>query len=371
MIAKKKIFFWIFILSFFYCELKISNIALAANAVVNKKQVQNIALNKKNINKKNTNKKTTNQNTPKNLNVKKKPINIAIRKNISYDNFEKSPTVYKLNSFSALAIDASTGKVLFSENPFEKCYPASLTKLMTLYIMFEKLKNNQLKMNSLIPFSRYASSKPKSKLGVAHGDRITVNEAIDALIVLSANDVAVAFAEKIAGSEARFAQVMNQKARQLNMNSTNFGNASGLFHPQQKTTAVDMLKLALAIKKDFPEYYYRFSKTSFAFRGRVIGGHNNITKYYPGAEGLKTGFINASGFNIVSSASRNNSTVFAAVLGGDTRQQRDQYMRNLLDQSFHKIETSNLKNNFFNSRKYTYLISENSSKKNIKSFKNL
>lgn len=243
----------------------------------------------------------------------------------------------------AMAIDAKTGKILFSKKAHERCYPASLTKLMTLYILFDYLDKNKLTLNDKIVFSRYASSKPRTKLDVAPGDAITVRQAISALIVLSANDVAVAVGENIAGSEVKFVSLMNKKAKELKLFNTQFHNPSGLFHPQQRSTAADMIRLAISLKHNFPQYYKYFSETSFNFRGRTITGHNKVTKNYPGAEGLKTGYISQSGFNIVSSASKDKKTVFAAVLGGKTSQERDVLMFKLLDASFSKLE----KNRFY------------------------
>jgi D-alanyl-D-alanine carboxypeptidase len=238
--------------------------------------------------------------------------------------------------FAVLAVDANTGEILFSKNAHEARYPASLTKLMTLYMIFDLLDRDRLSLNDKIRFSRNAASKPRSKLGVQAGDYITLKEAINALIVLSANDVAAAVAEHISGSEIEFAKMMTRKARFLKMYKTNFYNPSGLFHPSQKTTAADMIKLGIALKQNFPQYYKYFSKTSFNFRGREINGHNRITANYPGAEGLKTGYISQSGFNLISSASRDQKTVFATVLGGKTSRERDAYMEKLLDASFTK-----------------------------------
>jgi D-alanyl-D-alanine carboxypeptidase len=214
---------------------------------------------------------------------------------------------------------------------------------MTLYILFEKLDKNSISLNSKIVFSKYASSKPASKLGVQSNDSITVKEAIDAVIVLSANDVATALGEYLGGSEATFSRMMNLKAQKLKMYNTHFSNASGLFHPAQHTTAADIVRLGIALRNDFPQYYKYFTKTSFNFRGRTIQGHNSITKNYAGAEGLKTGYISQSGYNLVSSASRDKKTVFATVLGGKTASERDLYMRKLLDASFSKIDKNKVR----------------------------
>jgi D-alanyl-D-alanine carboxypeptidase len=262
---------------------------------------------------------------------------------------EYSPSNYKLNNFCFLAIDGRSGDVLFAKNPNEKCYPASLTKLMTLYILFENLAKKNLKMNSRIYFSKLACAKQKKNLNLTPGDSISVFEAIQAMIVISANDVAAAFAEKISGSEENFSKLMTLKAKELGMNSTKFGNASGLFHPIQQTTAIDLLRLSIAIKRDFPQYYHFFSQTNFSFRGKTLSTHNRVTRNYPGANGFKTGFTHASGFNIVSSATRNGRDVLAVVIGADTAPRRDAYMMNLLDQSFSKLNSLNfLKKNRYN-----------------------
>ena len=247
-----------------------------------------------------------------------------------------NPISNTTNNFSVLAVDANTGEILFAKNAHESRYPASLTKLMTLYMIFDRLDKNRLSLDEKIRFSKNASSKPRSKLGVQSGDSITVREAIDALIVLSANDVASAVAEHIAGSELEFGRMMTKKAKILKMYKTNFYNPSGLFHPAQKTTASDMIKLGISLRQNFPQYYKYFSKTNFNFRGREINGHNRITANYPGAEGLKTGYISQSGYNLISSASREEKTIFAAVLGGKTSRERDAYMEKLLNASFSK-----------------------------------
>jgi D-alanyl-D-alanine carboxypeptidase len=257
-----------------------------------------------------------------------KPIHAVVKKPVTTQN--------QVSNFAVLAVDANTGEILFAKNAHESRYPASLTKLMTLYVVFDLLDRDRLSLNDKIRFSKNASEKPRSKLGVQAGDSITVKEAINALIVLSANDVAAAVAEHVAGSEVEFGKLMTRKAKALKMYKTNFYNPSGLFHPEQKTTASDMIKLGIALKQNFPQYYKYFSKTSFNFRGRDINGHNRITANYPGAEGLKTGYISQSGFNLISSASRDQKTIFAAVLGGKTSRERDVYMEKLLDASFTK-----------------------------------
>ncbi len=235
---------------------------------------------------------------------------------------------------SSLIIDGKTGKVLHSSNARKEIYPASLTKVATLYLLFEALESGKIKINQSFKVSKYAASATPIKLGLKAGDSITVKDAILALIVRSANDVARVVAEGIAGSEDEFAKLMTARAKSLGMNHTNFTNASGLHNPNQKSTAVDLAKLTVAIKKDFPQYYSFFSKTSFCYRGKDIKGHNKLTANYPGAEGLKTGFVNASGCNLITTATRGNKHLIGVVTGGRTAAARDQKMISLLDSYF-------------------------------------
>jgi D-alanyl-D-alanine carboxypeptidase len=251
--------------------------------------------------------------------------------------------VQNAKSLAVFAVDADTGKILFAQKAHEKRYPASLTKLMTLYIIFDKLDSGEISMNNKIRVSKYAAAKPRSKLDVAPGTRISFRDAINALIVLSANDIAAAVGEHFAGSEAAFSKMMNSQAKKLHMRDTYFSNASGLFHPAQKTTAADMIKLGMALHDNFPQYYKYFSQTSFNFNGRTITGHNKITANYQGATGLKTGYISQSGFNLISSANRGHKKIFATVLGGKTAGERDMYMRKLLDASFNKLEKNKVR----------------------------
>lgn len=240
---------------------------------------------------------------------------------------------------TSLVIDAKTGKVLEAHNSQIRIYPASIVKLMPLYIMFELIESGKLSLDKKLLVSAKAAKMPPCKLGLRAGDTITVREAINALIIKSANDVAVTVAENIRPSEKAFAHLMNVKAKQLGMKNTYFKNASGLHDPLQQTTARDMAKLAMAIKKNYPKYYPLFSKTSFVFRGDIINGHNHVTKNYRGAEGLKTGFTNPSGYNLVTTASRNGKSLIAVVTGGRSAASRDQKMIRLLDQHFNIVST--------------------------------
>ena len=235
---------------------------------------------------------------------------------------------------TSLIIDGKTGKVLHESDARKQIYPASLTKVATLYLIFEALASGKIKMNQHFKVSSYAANAVPLKLGLKPGDTISVQDIIFGLIIKSANDAARVAAEGIAGSEEKFAKLMTIRARSLGMRHTNFTNASGLHHPDQKTTAVDLAKLAVAIKKDFPQYYPFFSKTSFHYRGREVRGHNKLTANYPGAEGLKTGFVNASGCNLITTATRGDKNLVGVVIGGKTAVARDQKMTKLLDECF-------------------------------------
>nr|WP_253308561.1 D-alanyl-D-alanine carboxypeptidase family protein [Rickettsia endosymbiont of Ceutorhynchus assimilis] len=235
---------------------------------------------------------------------------------------------------TSLVVDAKTGKVLHAQNAQIRIYPASLTKLMTLYLMFEAIETGKLSLNKKLVVSKKAENMAPCKLGLKAGETITVKEAIIALIVKSANDVAVAVAENMKGSEKDFAHLMNVRAHQLGMKDTYFKNASGWHDPLQKTTARDLAKLALALQKNYPSFYPLFSKTSFVFRGNTVYGHNKITQNYQGANGLKTGYHTPAGFNLVTTASRNGKSLIAVVTGRKTAISRDKQMIGLLDQHF-------------------------------------
>ncbi|MGX6959811.1 MAG: D-alanyl-D-alanine carboxypeptidase family protein [Rickettsia endosymbiont of Pentastiridius leporinus] len=235
---------------------------------------------------------------------------------------------------TSLVIDAKSGKVLHAHNSQIRVYPASLTKLMTAYLMFEAIEKGKLSLDKKFLVSAKAAKMPPCKLGLRAGETITVRETINALIIKSANDAAVTAAENMKGSEKAFAHLMNVKAKQLGMKNTYFKNASGWHDPLQQTTARDMAKLTMALKRDYPKFYPLFSKTSFIFRGNVINGHNRVTKNYAGAEGMKTGYTSPAGYNLVTTASRNNKSLIAVVTGGRSAVSRDQKMMSLLDQHF-------------------------------------
>ncbi|MBO0905089.1 D-alanyl-D-alanine carboxypeptidase [Jiella sp. MQZ13P-4] len=232
--------------------------------------------------------------------------------------------------YAGFVIDANNGKVLYQDRADEYRYPASLTKMMTLYLTFEALQSGKIHKNDAMPVSAYASARPPSKLGLRPGSTLTVEEAILSLVTKSANDAAVVLAEYIGGSEAAFARRMTDKAHRLGMSRTEFRNANGLPNADQHTTARDMTTLGIALREHFPEYYDYFSTRSFSFRGRRIGNHNRVLNRYDGVDGIKTGYINASGFNLVTSVHKDGKSVVAAVFGGTSGRSRDDHMVDLL-----------------------------------------
>lgn len=241
---------------------------------------------------------------------------------------------------ASLVLDARTGKILSSENGDTLNYPASLTKMMTLYLTFEALHRGRISWNTKVRFSKNASSKPPTKLWVKPGSSITVREAVLGMIVQSANDAAAAMGEKLAGSESAFAKMMTEKARQLGMSRTVFANASGLPNKRQVTTARDMSTLAVALMKNYPKEYRLFSTASFKFRGKTIRGHNNLMYRYDGMDGIKTGYTNASGFNMVSAVKNGNRRVIGVVLGGRTARSRDAKMAALFKRYLARASSS-------------------------------
>lgn len=237
----------------------------------------------------------------------------------------------------AIVIDAQTGQILSASNPDALTYPASLTKLMTLYLTFQALESGRLRLDTRLPVSAWAASQSPTKLGLRPGDAVSVRSLILGIVTRSANDAAVVLAEGLGGSEPAFAEEMNAEAQRLGMTRTLFRNASGLPNPEQHTTARDMARLALALQRDFPRDYGFFATKEFDFRGTEILGHDHLLNWYPGADGMKTGFIDASGFNIVTSAVRNGHRLIGVVLGGPSWAARDREMAALLDQGFAEL----------------------------------
>ncbi|HKP22766.1 MAG TPA: serine hydrolase [Dongiaceae bacterium] len=235
---------------------------------------------------------------------------------------------------SSIVVDAATGEVLSASNADTSTYPASLTKMMTLYLLFEAMQDGRVKLTDTISFSKYAAGMAATNLNVDGGDRISVETAILALVVRSANDAAAAIAEHLGGSEAGFARLMTNKAQMLGMTRTTFRNANGLPDPKQRTTARDMATLSVALIRDFPQYYGYFKRTSFKYRGVTYRGHNKLLKSFAGYDGIKTGYIRASGFNLASSAERNGRRLVVVVLGGTSPSMRDRKVADLLTSGF-------------------------------------
>ncbi|MEQ1752729.1 MAG: D-alanyl-D-alanine carboxypeptidase [Micropepsaceae bacterium] len=238
---------------------------------------------------------------------------------------------------AAIVIDASSGKVLYERMANETRYPASLTKMMTLYLLFEQLDKGNVSMTTTITATPYAASQDPTRLGLEAGDTLTVEDAIKAIIVRSANDVAVAIAEKLGGTEYQFASRMTAKARELGMMNTSFVNASGLPDENQRSTAFDLMLLSRRLVADFPEFYPYFRLQSFVWGGRSYEGHNNLLKFFDGADGLKTGYTRMSGFNLASSATRQSTRLISVVMGGRTARERDSLTAQLLETEFSKL----------------------------------
>lgn len=238
---------------------------------------------------------------------------------------------------AALVIDAKTGAVLYTRNATASRHPASLTKMMTLYLLFEKLRLHQITLETMLPVSANAASQPRSHLRLHAGDTISVDMAIKAIVVCSANDVAVAVAEALGGTEPNFTNLMNAKAHQLGMTSTFFHNATGLPDDLQRTTAQDLSILARHLVYDFPEYFGYFRTPAMSWRGEDYKTHDMLIGNYKGADGIKTGYTDASGYNLVSTAERDGTRLIAVVMGGLTAERRDEAMVDLLDEAFDTV----------------------------------
>jgi D-alanyl-D-alanine carboxypeptidase len=235
-------------------------------------------------------------------------------------------------AYAAIVVDANSGNILHSSNPDALRHPASLTKIMTLYMLFERLDAGKIKLDTPLKVSEHAEDQAPTKLGLEDGETIQVEEAIKGMVTRSANDAAVVVAEALAGSEEEFARLMTRKAQALGMSKTVYRNASGLPNDAQVTTARDQAILGRAIQERFPTYYKYFQTKAFVFRGHTIGNHNRLLGRVEGVDGIKTGFTNASGFNLVTSLRRDKRHVVAVVLGGSSAGSRDSRMRELLTQ---------------------------------------
>lgn len=233
-------------------------------------------------------------------------------------------------TYAGIVVDAKTGKVLYSENADSLRYPASLTKMMTLYLTFEALESGKISLNSRVPVSANAAAEPPSKLGVGAGRSVTVEQAILALVTRSANDIATALGEYLGGSEARFAKMMTAKARSLGMSKTTYRNANGLPNTAQMTTARDQARLGIALRQHFPQYYGYFSTRSFKFGKQVIGNHNRLLGAVRGVDGIKTGYTRAAGFNLVTSAQADGRSIVGVVMGSSSGGKRNETMKQLV-----------------------------------------
>ena len=239
--------------------------------------------------------------------------------------------------YAAIVVNESTGEVMFSRNANTPLYPASLTKIMTLYMVFEALDSGVVQMDTRMRVSRVAEKRSPSQIGVQQGDLLEVGEAVMAMIIKSANDAATVVAEHLAGSEREFARRMTSKARALGMTRTVFRNASGLPHSKQKSTASDMARLAIAIHRDFPHYFHLFKSDSFEWNGRTFTTHNSLLDGYPGADGIKTGYINVAGFNLVTTVERHGTRLVGVLFGERSEAARNAHMVELLDAQFASI----------------------------------
>ena len=241
--------------------------------------------------------------------------------------------------FASIVVDANTGKTLDEKSADSSRHPASLTKIMTLYLLFERLDSGKMKLSNMMPVSEHASEQAPTKLGLRPGQSLNVEDAIRGLVTRSANDAAVVIAEAIGGDEESFAKMMTAKARALGMSHTTYVNASGLPDDDQVTTARDQAVLGRAIQERFPRYYTYFSTASFTYKGEEIRNHNHLLGRVEGVDGIKTGYTRASGFNLVTSVHRNGRHIVAVVLGGSSGGARDARMRDLIEE--HIAEASN------------------------------
>jgi D-alanyl-D-alanine carboxypeptidase (penicillin-binding protein 5/6) len=243
--------------------------------------------------------------------------------------------------YAAIVVDAKSGEVLYDRHADSPRYPASITKVMTLYLTFEALSSGKLHLDDRVVFSPHASAQAPSKIGARPGESISVAQAIEAMCVLSANDAAVAMSEKLGGTESRFTALMTLRAQELGMQNTHFANANGLPDSRNLSSARDIAILSRAVMRDYPQYYHYFSQREFEYRGRIVANHNHLLNA-PGVDGLKTGFTNASGFNIAISGVRDGRRLIVVVMGGPTRVSRDQNAEDLLLTGF-KVEDARAK----------------------------
>jgi len=238
--------------------------------------------------------------------------------------------------YASIVVDADTGAILHQRHADKSLHPASLTKVMTLLLLFEAMEAGTVRRSDKILISQRAAAQSPSKIGLPAGSSIRVEDAILAVVTKSANDISVAIAEHLAGSESKFAQRMTARAQSIGMTKTVFRNASGLHNPQQISTARDMAILARYVIHRYPNYYHYFGTKQFTYRGKTYTNHNRLMNSYPGMDGFKTGFINASGFNLIASAKQHNRRLIGVVFGGRTWKSRNDHMAEILNASFQK-----------------------------------
>lgn len=277
--------------------------------------------------------KQTQRSTKHILKVKKK-----IPPSRKYSKHVRKSPVSAQAKFSALVVDGSNGHILYEKNANGLRYPASLTKMMTLYLTFDALKKGKLKMTDTLAISEKAAGQPQTNISLNAGERLPVKTAIESVIVRSANDSAVVLGEALGGTTWNFALLMTQKARALGMKDTVFRNPNGLPDDQQVTTAYDMARLGIALRRDFPEYFPMFKIQSFTYDGVTYPGHNRVMMRYAGADGIKTGYIRASGFNLVTSVKKNGYNLVGVIMGGSSATARDNAMISMLDRTFAELE---------------------------------
>jgi len=242
--------------------------------------------------------------------------------------------------YASIVLDADTKEVLHSRHADASRYPASLTKVMTLYMLFDALQTGELKLDDRLTVSRNAANQPPSSIKLKAGQKITVNDAINALVVKSANDVAVVVAERLGGSEKRFAALMTSKAKQMGMKNTRFRNASGLPNSRQRSTARDLSILAERMLVDHAAYYHRFQTSKFVWGGRTYKSHNKLLGTVKGVDGMKTGYIRASGFNLMTSAMRDDRRIIVVMTGGRTAKSRNAHVKALVEAAFKSLDRS-------------------------------
>lgn len=243
--------------------------------------------------------------------------------------------------YADIVLEAGSGKILHATNPDSLRHPASLAKMMTLYLTFQALKDGRLRLDQMLPVSSHATNQEPCKLGLRTGSSISVKDAIMSIVTQSANDSAVVLAEALGGDEANFGRLMTAQAAALGMQHSQFYNASGLPNPNQVTTAADMATLGAALITHFPQYYNYFSENAFNYAGINYHNHNHLMDRYPGMDGIKTGYTFSSGFNLVASAQRNGVRLIGVVFGGNTASSRDQRMAELLNAGFSAAQQNN------------------------------